>query len=65
MVPATAAGVAIALGVPWTTVLFVGAILCCPLMMLLMDHGHHEGLTITTAHDIHHHDGEDRTDRAA
>ena len=34
---------AIAFGVPWTTVLFVALVLCCPLMMLFMDHGMHGG----------------------
>jgi hypothetical protein len=32
---------AVALGVPWTTVLFVAIVLCCPLMMLFMGHGGH------------------------
>ena len=34
---------AVALGVPWTTVLLVALVLCCPLMMLFMDHGGHGG----------------------
>lgn len=53
------------IGVPFTTIVLVGALLCCPLMMLFMDHGHDEGLTIRRVSELRRTDRVDRSDRAA